>query len=336
VVGPLPWCPEDVCGERIVASVSVKPDPSNVETIAGRLPVRRLVLGDNNVALRQMDVCRPEDDEACGTSGSERGYRYAVKFVCGCAGCSGVVAPGRYCTANNVGNPTDDAVEFSKRVSIALPGERPGNVSRESRNRLDAYEAMEIDCDDIAHHARMPDGCFLKGFVVIESPVELDITAVYTAGGHEGDVTTMDVETIQPHKARAPRRPPKEPPEQVPERPKLPDLVPVKPFPPGPPFFPSNYCESPKALKVIVRNQGEGAAGPTTTRVEFTRDDVVESRPTPALAAGEETTLSFPIPSGCVVEICPFRVIVNANPGDGVTEADTTNNVDSSSCGIAS
>jgi hypothetical protein len=184
----------------------------------------------------------------------------------------------------------------------------------------------------------MPEGCFIKGFAVIESGVELDLVAVYTAAKSDGEVETMDVEEIRPRVVKKKRRIPPPPDDKIPppERRKLPDLIPVKPFPPGPPFFPSNYCVSPTELRVIVRNQGEGPAGPSTTRVEYTNEGIFEEQPTPGLGPGEETALSFPIPTGCVVEICPFRVTVNANPDDNVEESNTTNNLDSSSCGIVS
>ena len=98
----------------------------------------------------------------------------------------------------------------------------------------------------------------------------------------------------------------------------------------------SDYCASTKEVRVIVLNQGEGAAGPSTTRVEFIEAGIVEERPTPPLVSGEETTppLSFPNPGG-QGESVRFRVIVNANPADGVEESDTSNNIDSSSCHTA-
>ncbi|MFT6388236.1 MAG: subtilase family serine protease, partial [Cellvibrionaceae bacterium] len=96
------------------------------------------------------------------------------------------------------------------------------------------------------------------------------------------------------------------------------------------------YCESPQQLRIIVRNQGDGPAGPTTTRVEHINQDFIEEQPTPALNAGEETVLTFPIPSACVSETCPFRITVNADPVDAVIESNTINNTDNSSCGIAS
>lgn len=336
IVGPLPWCPQNICGERVLASASVKSDQSNIVTIAKPLPFRRLVLGDNNIAVRKMELNFPEEDQTCNGEKQKRLYRYSVKFVCGCSK-GEVVAKGRYFTAINVRNSSDEKITFYKRFSVALPNEKPGNVSNLTRNQLGPYEALEIDCEDIARHNRIPECCFLKGFAVLESEVELDVIVVYTAAKSKGEVETIDVETVKPKRVKR-KMPPDDDdiPPPPPQDPKLPDLVPVKPYPPGPPFFPSNYCESPQQLRIIVRNQGDGPAGPTTTRVEHINQDFIEEQPTPALNAGEETVLTFPIPSACVSETCPFRITVNADPVDAVIESNTINNTDNSSCGIAS
>ena len=343
IVGPIPWCPEGCCEERILASATAKGDKSNTRTIAGSVPVKRLALADNNVAIRKMAVNCPEDDRPCDEEEGEAFYRYSVKFVCGCSK-GDVVAAGRYWTAINVRNTSDAKIRFRKRFSVALPNERPGNVSRLSRNKLGAYEALEIDCEDIARHTKMPAGCFIKGFAVIESKVELDVIVVYTAAKHDGEVETMDIEEVKPRRLRM--EPPPPPPPPPPPEEKKPDLIPVAPYPPGPPFFPSNYCHSPDELRIIVRNIGQGAAGPTTTRVEFYQEGVVTDLPTQALQpageAGDEVVLSVPIPPGCLSaqpfdqsETCLFRIIVNADPADGVEETDMANNNDSGSCGIA-
>jgi hypothetical protein len=124
------------------------------------------------------------------------------------------VVRGLYATAINVSNPavprgtgTGTAV-FAKRFAIALPWQNPGPVSRFERAILEADHAFEIDCEEIATKVSSPSSdsstpvpfpIFLKGFLLILSPVELDITAVYTARG-EGGVSTMDVEVIQPRK----------------------------------------------------------------------------------------------------------------------------------------
>ena len=123
------------------------------------------------------------------------------------------VVRGLYATAINVSNPavprgtgTGTAV-FAKRFAIALPWQTAGPISRFERAILEADHAFEIDCEEIAakfssssdSSTPPPFPVFLKGFVLILSPVELDITAVYTARG-DGGVSTMDVEVIQPRK----------------------------------------------------------------------------------------------------------------------------------------
>ena len=67
-------------------------------------------------------------------------------------------------------------------------------------------EALEIDCPDISKLAHTDAG-FLKGFVVIESEVELDVVAVYTAAGRDEQVETLHTERVpaRPRKAGAPR-----------------------------------------------------------------------------------------------------------------------------------
>jgi hypothetical protein len=42
----------------------------------------------------------------------------------------------------------------------------------------------------------------LEGFLVIKSPVPLDVVGVYTARPTDGEVESIDVETIQPRKIR--------------------------------------------------------------------------------------------------------------------------------------
>ena len=126
------------------------------------------------------------------------GFQYAVKFICGKS--SGrVLAPGVYFTAMNVHNPTRGTISFSKKVAIALPEEKPGRVSQFFEARLRADEALEIDCPDIMRHAQSTDD-FLKGFVVIQSRVELDVVAVYTAAGATDRVETLHLERVPPRR----------------------------------------------------------------------------------------------------------------------------------------
>ena len=126
------------------------------------------------------------------------GFQYAVKFVCG-KSAGTVVAPGTYFTAINVHNPTYTEIRFRAKIAVALPGLKPGPVSKFFDARLGPDEALEIDCPDILRHAETRAE-FLKGFVVIQSNVELDVIAVYTAAGRDGQVETLHTERVPPRR----------------------------------------------------------------------------------------------------------------------------------------
>jgi hypothetical protein len=130
-------------------------------------------------------------------------FEWAVKFICGRSE-GDVVSAGIYFTAINVHNPTDTAVSLRKKIALASARERPGPVSKFVDAKLGGDEALEIDCADIGQHTP-PEvrANFLKGFVVIESKVELDVVAVYTAGPRE-QVATLHVERIPPRQIGLP------------------------------------------------------------------------------------------------------------------------------------
>jgi hypothetical protein len=127
-----------------------------------------------------------------------KGFEYAVKFICGAVPARpnpGVVATGSYFTAINVHNP-GKATDFTKKVAVALPGEKPGPISKFFGATLQNDQALEIDCPDILLHLGI-QGQFVKGFVVIHSPVEFDVVAVYTAAGTAaGPVVTLELERV--------------------------------------------------------------------------------------------------------------------------------------------
>jgi hypothetical protein len=127
-------------------------------------------------------------------------FEYAVKFVCGAANRNApVVALGTYFTAINVHNPSKDSVKFVKKIAVALPGQKAGPVSKFVDAALKPDEAFEIDCPDIYKISEQRG--FLKGFVVIQSPSELDIVGVYTAAPNAAaTVATMAIERVPPRK----------------------------------------------------------------------------------------------------------------------------------------
>ena len=161
-------------------------------------------------------------------------FQYAVKFICGKSD-GRVVAPGAYWTAVNVHNPGTNRIVFQKKFAIALPNEKAGPVSQTFRAVLGPDEALEIDREDILRHSPMPAD-FLKGFVLIESHLELDVVAVYTAAPVDGQVQTVELERVAPRRREV----------------GLPDLIPV-------PDENGNFCRRDGAqLVVTVRNSGIG------------------------------------------------------------------------------
>jgi hypothetical protein len=242
--------------------------------------------------------------------------QYAVKFVCG-KSAGDVVAPGVYFTAINVHNPTNEEVRFRKKVAVALPGEQPGPISEFSEAKLAPDQALEIDCPDIFRHASTPEeepADFLKGFVVIESDVDLDVVAVYTAAGRNEQVVTLDVERVSPRR----RRPTEE---------GLADLIPVPDPRPG-----VGFCrlDDRGRLLVTVKNQGTAGAPASTTTVDFAPGGAFDL-PTPAIPAGGSVDLPpLSIPPSCFDPDCNFRITVDSK--NQVVESDKGNNFASGMC----
>lgn len=141
-------------------------------------------------------------------------YQYAVKFVCGDSGENPLqVVKGTYASAVNVHNPSlSQGVGFIKKVAIAFSEQRPGPISPWFRASLEPDQAFEIDCPDIrkivaSTPTPVPLPAFLKGFVVILTPMPLDVTAVYTARPTDGQVSTMNIEVVQPRIMTTPTTP---------------------------------------------------------------------------------------------------------------------------------
>jgi Concanavalin A-like lectin/glucanases superfamily len=121
--------------------------------------------------------------------------QYAAKFICG-KSVGAVVAPGVYCTAVNVHNPTHRTISFRAKIAVALPGLRPGPISKFFEAKLGPDQAIEIDCPDILERSE-GRADFLKGFVVIECNEELDVVVVYTASGGSGQIA-LHTERVPP------------------------------------------------------------------------------------------------------------------------------------------
>jgi hypothetical protein len=231
-------------------------------------------------------------------------FKYAIKIVCGKSN-GKVVAPGEYWTAINVHNPMPEPVKFRKKIVIALPGERAGDVTDFFTAKLGPDEALEIDRSDIFEHIK--SDVFVKGFVIIESEVDLDVVAVYTAAGRDGMVETFEIDRVIPRQTMR----------------QLPDLVPV-------PNEKGLFCKmKDRKLVVTVKNQGAVSAGASTTKVDFGKYGSL-TQATPPLAAGASVDLLFAIPSGCFDPDCDFTITVDSN--SEVIESNEGNNLATGSC----
>lgn len=127
-------------------------------------------------------------------------FQYAAKIVIGRSN-GEVVAPGEYWTAVNVHNPYHyTGAMMRKRVVVAMPFEKPGPMTRTFFADLGPSEASEIDRQDIFRHLEESGISmeFVKGFVVIESPTDLNVVAVYTTMGREEIVQTFHTERVMP------------------------------------------------------------------------------------------------------------------------------------------
>lgn len=149
--------------------------------------------------------CGPSDD-----LGGRIDLQYAVKIVCGVIKPSSQppnpLPPGRYSTAINVHNPSRcDVTTLRWKVAIGLPGLRVGPVSEFAEASLGPDDALEIDCSDVmallkASGIKLP--AYVKGWVIIESPAELDVVAVYGTSTNRDaaaePVNTFHTERVEP------------------------------------------------------------------------------------------------------------------------------------------
>jgi hypothetical protein len=107
----------------------------------------------------------------------------------------GRVEKGHYYTAINVHNPADKATFVRFKFAAALPGGKPGPVSRFEEITLGPDQVISIDCARMYEMLHGHPDEFIDGFAVIESDADLDVVAVYTAGEHE-TVRTLHTERV--------------------------------------------------------------------------------------------------------------------------------------------
>jgi hypothetical protein len=211
-------------------------------------------LGDGRYV--QVIECDPESGGPPGVSVAqpERGpvvltpavrerrfFRYAAKLLCGVrsdCGCDcASVAPGRYATAITVYNGGGVPVPIAQHVvptelAGAVAGRWPDTSPTRARARivLGAGEATTIDCCSLSAlllGATAPAALPMTlGVVVLESPVEVQVSAAYTVVAADGSSPSIDVETIEPQAVRVREARP------APSLPAVPADAPVRTQPP--------------------------------------------------------------------------------------------------------
>ncbi len=126
-----------------------------------------------------------------------------------------VLVPGVYLTAINIRNPTRNRIKIAKQALQTVPERDLPDfveqtlVPRRVEDNLRMGEGVEVDCVDILFLLTQRQAVgdviaipsftvedrlqalkrdFVKGFVVIESKVELDVVGVYTFKNVDGDM----------------------------------------------------------------------------------------------------------------------------------------------------
>lgn len=252
-------------------------------------------------------------------------YQYAAKLVCGAQQDpkSLQLTRGVYATTINIHNLGQTKVIFTKKLALTVPpgGQQPGKVLPIAKDGLEPNQALTVDCDDLRQRVfegRLP-ASVIEGFVVIESPQSLDVTAVYTTATLTGnglakDHTGIHVEQVHERVIKAE----KEQPDLVVEEIDL-DTLQVS--------CPSGAGSCVTTVEVTIANQGTVAAGAFTTRVLLDpAQSVTVDEAFGSLGESEVRPFTVTSPPGgnCFDPDC--TVCVTVDDLDEVAESDETNN----------
>lgn len=138
-------------------------------------------------------------------------YQYAVKTLCtmlGEIGFGDALSPGRYRTVINIHNPTEKSFEIARKFALAggpTDPFGPFSVTPYKSLKLGPDQAIAFNCFDIANfYCPINNVCVdftaIDGFLVINSPAELDVVAAYTGNPKGGEVSTLHTETVAARK----------------------------------------------------------------------------------------------------------------------------------------
>ncbi|WP_367026189.1 hypothetical protein ABZN20_18405 [Methylococcus sp. ANG] len=147
---------------------------------------------------------------------------YQAKIVCGVdpAGVVARIVPGHYLTSVGIQNPAGrKAANLKMRVALTFPPAaavgvlaEPGPVSDVKTAKLNAYEALEVSCDQIfgdgvnsAFFSGLPQRPnntpfpYFEGFLIIEADRPVSVAETHTASADSNSaVSSISVQHLQP------------------------------------------------------------------------------------------------------------------------------------------
>ncbi len=137
-------------------------------------------------------------------------YEYAAKYVCGRQSSRDDprLSIGEYKTTVNVHNPNDEDVFFFKKVALAFPPaeQAPGDVIPIAIDQLAYDEALKVDCAEVREALEASPQDYVEGYVIVQSPLSLDVDAVYTTEVRDDDgrvvSSSLDVEAVDERERR--------------------------------------------------------------------------------------------------------------------------------------
>jgi hypothetical protein len=238
-------------------------------------------------------------------------YQAAAKFICGKT--ERILAPGYYSTAINVHNPGYEQIYFRFKIAGTGNSLQPGPVSKFEDIKIGPDEAVEISCEVIQ---KLSEGQgFATGFVVIQSNVKLDITAVYTTArkvwcSRTPRVTSIDVEQIASYSL--------EPGDPV-EPEKKPDLIVNK-------LTLELFVQDTFRIEAIIENIGLADAASSTVRFEVQHGTILrtENVPIPMIPPGDKAIARWTFGQ---FGTGPYECRTIADVNDDVDEISETNNI---------
>jgi uncharacterized repeat protein (TIGR01451 family) len=177
-------------GSRQTFDLGTMPARSEqVRTVRFTVPADTPACGtlSNDVRVDYQDIVgQPRTTAVSVKTPVQAKYEYVAKLVCGVQAdpTDLRLARGFYSTSISVHNPgCARAVLFKKLALTRAPGgQQPGKVLPIAVDRLKPDQALSVDCADIAERVfpKGSPGSYIEGFVVIQGPQSLDVTAMYS------------------------------------------------------------------------------------------------------------------------------------------------------------